>query len=81
MMTNELLEAKYRAQRQLNKQAGHDLRTYAKNVHQVVQATEKKHGLKFRYKQVRKKVVSSANVAHESAGSQTLIGPEVTAGA
>ena len=49
MITNELLETKYRAQQHLNEQAGHDLRAYAKNIRKVVQETEKKHGLKFRY--------------------------------
>jgi len=56
MITNELLETKYRAQRRLDKQAGGDLRAYARNVRQVVRAAEKKHGLKFRYEPVRKKV-------------------------
>lgn len=59
MVTNELLETKYRAQRLMDKQAGHDLRTYAKNTHKIVQMVEKKHGLKFRYEPVEKKVASS----------------------
>jgi len=77
MMTNELLQAKNRAQRRLDKQAGGDLRAYAKNVRQVVRAAEKKHGLKFRYEPVRKKVAGDANVAHES----TDLLPEATAAA
>ncbi len=50
MLTNELLEAKYRAQRDLAEQGGDDLHTYAQNVHRIVQDVERKHGLKFRYR-------------------------------
>ena len=56
MITNELLETKYRAQRRLDKQAGGDLRACAKSVCRVVRTAEKKHGLKFRYEPVKKKV-------------------------
>ena len=56
MVTNELLEAKYSAQKYLDKQAGHDLRTYISKTHQIVKETEKKHGLKFRYRQIKQSV-------------------------
>jgi hypothetical protein len=49
MLTNELLEAKYCAQRALAVQGGDDLHEYAQNVHRVVRDVERKHGLKFRY--------------------------------
>lgn len=50
MLTNELLEAKYRAQRALAAQSGDDLHAYAQNVHRIVREVERKHGLKFRYR-------------------------------
>jgi len=55
MLTNELLEAKYRAQRALADQGGDDLHKYAQNVHRIVRDVEQKHGLKFRYRQPGKK--------------------------
>ena len=54
MLTNELLEAKYQAQRVLAEQGGPDLRSYAQHVHQVVRRTERQYGLQFRYGRVRK---------------------------
>lgn len=50
MLTNDLLETKYRAQRALAEQGGDDLHTYAQNVHRIVQELERKYGLKFRYR-------------------------------
>jgi len=58
MLTNELLEAKYRAQRALAEQSGDDLHTYAQNIHRIVRDVERKHGLKFRYR--RSKTAASA---------------------
>jgi hypothetical protein len=60
MLTNELLEAKYRAQRALAEQGGNDLRTYAQHVHRIVRDVERQHGLKFRYRR-GKKMASSPN--------------------
>jgi hypothetical protein len=59
MLTNELLETKYRAQRALTEQSGDDLHAYAKNVHQIVQDVERQLGLKFRYRRASKKVTPS----------------------
>ncbi len=56
MLTNELLEAKYKAQQYLDKQAGHNLRAYVENVHEIVLAMEKKYDLKFRYGRIRERV-------------------------
>lgn len=50
MLTNELLEAKYCAQRALAEQSGDDLHAYAQNVNRIVQDVERKYGLKFRYR-------------------------------
>ena len=50
MLTNELLEAKYRAQRALADQGGGDLHVYAQNIRRIVRDAERKHGLKFRYR-------------------------------
>ena len=49
MITNHLLEAKYQIQKQLAAESGHDIRTYIKNVHKIVEESEKKYGLKFKY--------------------------------
>ena len=57
-MTNELLEAKYRTQRALEEQSGDDLHAYAQNLHRIVQEVERKHGLKFRYRQAGKKTAA-----------------------
>ena len=54
MITNELLEEKYQAQRLLAEQGGDDLDSYVQHVHQVVLSTERKYGLKFRYVRVKK---------------------------
>lgn len=50
MPTNELLEAKYRAQRALCEQGGDDLRAYARNLRRIVQGVEQRYGLRFRYR-------------------------------
>jgi hypothetical protein len=63
MITNELLEAKYQAQRILAEQGGQDLRSYVQHVHQIVQHTERKYGLKFRYGRIRRKGASSPGAA------------------
>ncbi|MBN1868837.1 hypothetical protein JW916_16280 [Candidatus Sumerlaeota bacterium] len=54
MITNDLLEAKYRAQRALAAQGGDDLRAYARNLRRVVRDAEHKYGLKFRYRRTSK---------------------------
>jgi len=59
MLTNELLETKYRAQRALAAQSGDDLQAYAQNVHQIVRDVEQQLGLKFRYRRATKKTASS----------------------
>ena len=60
MLTNELLETKYRAQRALTTQGGDDLHAYAQNVHQIVQDVERQLGLKFRYRRVAKRTAASS---------------------
>lgn len=50
MPTNELLEAKYRAQRALSEQGGDDLHAYARNLRRIVQGVEQRYGLRFRYR-------------------------------
>jgi hypothetical protein len=61
MLTNELLEAKYRFQRALADQVGDDLREYAQNVHRIVREVERKQRLKFRYRRAGKKTAADAN--------------------
>ena len=66
MLTNELLEVKYRAQRALAAQGGDDLHAYAQNVHQIVRDVEHQLGLKFRYHSTAKKRVPSPNTPSRS---------------
>ena len=49
MITNELLESKYRVQKQLCEEAGYDIRRYFENVQRIVAETEREHGVKFKY--------------------------------
>ena len=80
MITNELLETKYQTQRLLDAQAGRDLRTYARNVHEIVLAVEKEHGFKFRYRPVRKKVSGDSNAASKSMSRLAPVARRVAAG-
>jgi len=59
MLTNELLDMKYRAQRALAAQSGDDLQAYAHNVHLIVREVEQQLGLKFHYLRAANKTVSS----------------------
>lgn len=68
MLTNELLEMKYRAQRALAAQGGDDLQAYARNVEQIVRAVEQQFGVKFRYRRPAKKAASSPNMQVRSGG-------------
>ncbi len=72
MLTNELLEAKYRAQRALADQGGDDLHAYAQNVHRIVRDAERKHGLKFRYRQADKKAVPMHDMQTKSSSDKTV---------
>ncbi len=49
MITNDLLQAKYEAQRRLDEAAEHDLTRYIENAHKIALETEKKYGLTFKY--------------------------------
>lgn len=49
MITNNLLKAKYEAQKQLDEEASHDIERYVKNTHRIVIEVEKKYGLQFKY--------------------------------
>jgi hypothetical protein len=66
MLTNELLEAKYRAQRALANQGGDDLREYAQNVHRIVREVERKQGLKFRYRLADKQTATEPRAVERS---------------
>jgi len=48
-MTNPILEAKYKVQRKLDKEARHDIKEYAKNSHRIVGEVEALYGIKFNY--------------------------------
>lgn len=49
MIINELLKAKYEAQKQLDEEALHDIERYIENCHRIALETEKKYGLQFKY--------------------------------
>jgi hypothetical protein len=49
MITNHLLEEKYRVQRELAHEAGHDTHQYMKNVRSIVAETERQYGIEFKY--------------------------------
>ena len=66
MLTNELLEAKYRAQRALADQGGDDWREYAQNVHRIVREVERKQGLKFRYRSVVNSAATESQAVERS---------------
>jgi hypothetical protein len=72
MLTNELLEAKYRAQRALTDQGGDDLYEYALNLRRIVRDAERKHGLTFRYRQGAKETAPSHDVQTKSSSHTTV---------
>ena len=55
MITTPPLEAKYKAQKKMNDEAQHNLKTYVKNTYAAVAEVEKQYGLKFQYGNVRGK--------------------------
>ncbi len=72
MLTNELLETKYRTQRALAEQGGDDLYAYAQNAHRIMQDVERKHGLKFRYRHGKTTAPSPVRLTESNGpGAQT----------
>lgn len=55
MITTPPLEAKYQAQKKMDDEAQHDLKTYVRNTHAAIVEVEKQYGLKFQYGNVRGK--------------------------
>ena len=53
MITNPLLEANYKVQKQLGEEARHDIRKYVENSHRIVLEAEKKYGFKFNYGEIQ----------------------------
>ncbi len=49
MMTNHLLEDKYRVQRQLAEEAGYNVRRYHENLHKEALEVQRREGIKLRY--------------------------------
>ena len=49
MITNPLLEAKYKIQKMLDEEARHDIKEYAKNSHRIVGEVESLYRIKFNY--------------------------------
>ena len=49
MMTSPLLEIKNTTQKQLTKEAQHDIDKYVKNSHRIVQEVEAQYGITFHY--------------------------------
>ena len=49
MITNPLLEMKYKVQKMLDEEAQHDTKEYVKNSHRIVGEVEALYGIKFNY--------------------------------
>lgn len=49
MITNHLLEATYKVQKQLDAEAGHDITEYNRLLDRVVKDVEKEYNIKFVY--------------------------------
>lgn len=49
MITNPLLEEKYRVQRELTEEAGNDVRKYMENIQRIVAEAEAEYGVEFKY--------------------------------
>jgi len=49
MITNPLLEEKYRVQRELAEEAGGDIQKYMENIDRIVGEAEEEYGVKFKY--------------------------------
>lgn len=49
MITNPVLETKYKTQRQLDEEAKHDVKKYVENSHKITREVEKHYGFKFKY--------------------------------
>ena len=52
MITTPLLEEKYKAQRQLNEDSGHDVQKYFELSHKIAADVEAAYGLTFNYGQI-----------------------------
>ena len=49
MITNPLLEEKYRVQRELTEEAGNDVRKYMENIKRIVAESKDEYGVEFEY--------------------------------
>lgn len=49
MITNQLLEDKYRVQRELAEEAGYDVHKYHENLHREALDMQQRRGVKLRY--------------------------------
>ncbi|MDH3601217.1 MAG: hypothetical protein OEU26_16480 [Candidatus Tectomicrobia bacterium] len=49
MITNPVLETKYKTQRQLDEEAKHDVTKYVENSHKITLEVEKYYGFEFKY--------------------------------
>ena len=53
MITNPLLEAKYKVQKQLDEEAQHDIVEYARNSHRIMAEIKTKYRINFEYTSMR----------------------------
>jgi hypothetical protein len=53
MITNPLLEAKYKVQKQLDEEARHDIMKYARNSHRIMTEITIKYRVNFKYTSMR----------------------------
>jgi hypothetical protein len=67
MITNHILEDKWRVQRELSEQAGHDPSRYIELAHEKALRAQERYGIRFRYVETE---VDVAGVPSRRAGEQ-----------
>jgi len=65
MITNELLEEKYRIQKRLSDAAGGDMDKYVENLQRIVREAEEKFNLKFKSADPLQATETESNTDHK----------------
>lgn len=60
MITNQILEDKWRVQKALSQEAGHDSAKYVALVHERALETQKRYGLRLRYAEMADKTAAGS---------------------
>jgi hypothetical protein len=75
MMTNPILETKYKTQKQLTAEAQYDIAKYVENSHRIVREVEAQYGVKFNYGVREGGEVESVVVQHRVSNKGTEPAP------